>query len=64
VVGYWSIVAEGCVVPKGKVIPDEKIIAGTPFEIIGDTLDKHKELWTWGKQLYVNKEYPKKLKRI
>jgi carbonic anhydrase/acetyltransferase-like protein (isoleucine patch superfamily) len=66
IVGRWSIVAEGCVVPKGKIIPDEKIAAGIPFEIIGDTLDRHKEFWAYGKQLYVDlaREYPAKLKRI
>ncbi|MBW1767072.1 MAG: gamma carbonic anhydrase family protein [Deltaproteobacteria bacterium] len=66
VVGRWSIVAEGCVVPKGKIIPDGKIAAGTPYRIIGDTLEKHKAFWTYGKQLYIDlaKEYPQKFKRI
>lgn len=66
VVGSWSIVAEGCVVPSGNVIPDEKIAAGTPFKIIGNTLDRHKKFWTYGKQLYIDlaKEYPDKFERI
>ena len=66
VVGTWSIVAEGCVVPKGNIIPDEKIVAGTPFQILGNTQDKHKKFWTYGKQLYVDlaKEYPDKIERI
>jgi carbonic anhydrase/acetyltransferase-like protein (isoleucine patch superfamily) len=66
IVGHWSIVAEGCVVPKGNVIPDGKIVAGTPFKIIGETLERHKEFWTWGKQLYMDlaEEYPRKCKRI
>jgi len=66
VVGTWSIVAEGCVVPKGNIIPDEKIVAGTPFQILGNTRDKHKEFWTYGKQLYIDlaKEYPDKIERI
>ena len=66
IVGAWSIVAEGCVVPKGNVIPDEKIVAGTPFKIIGSTLDRHKQFWTYGKQLYIDlaKEYPNKFERI
>jgi len=66
VVGPWSIVAEGCVVTAGSVIADEKIVAGTPFKIIGNTLDRHKKFWTYGKQLYIDlaKEYPDKLERI
>lgn len=66
VVGKWSIVAEGCVVPRGIEIPDEKIAAGVPCKIIGDVLEKHKEFWTYGKQLYIDlaKEYPEKYERI
>jgi len=66
IVGTWSIVAEGCVVPKGNVIPDEKIVAGTPFQIIGSTLVRHKQFWTYGKQLYIDlaKEYPNNFERI
>ena len=66
VIGSWSIVAEGCVVPHGKVIPDEKILAGIPCQIIGDTLDKHKKFWNYGKQLYIDlaRQYPEKFERI
>jgi carbonic anhydrase/acetyltransferase-like protein (isoleucine patch superfamily) len=66
VVGRWSIVAEGCVVPSGNEIPNEKIVAGIPFQIIGSTLARHKKFWTYGKQLYIDlaKEYPDKLIRI
>ena len=66
VVGRHSIVAEGCVVPSGKVIPDEKIAAGSPYRIIGDIREKHRKFWAYGKQLYVDlaREYPHKLKRL
>jgi len=66
VVGSWSIIAEGCVVPRGNEIPDEKIAAGTPYKIIGNTLERHKKFWTYGKQLYIDlaKEYPDKFERI
>jgi carbonic anhydrase/acetyltransferase-like protein (isoleucine patch superfamily) len=66
IIGSWSIVAEGCVVPKGTAIPDEKIVAGVPHKIIGNTLERHKEYWTYGKQLYIDlaKEYPAKFQRI
>lgn len=66
VIGRWSIVAEGCVIPQGAEIPEEKIVAGVPGEIIGETLERHKDFWTYGKELYVTlaKEYPANLKRI
>ena len=46
--------------------PDGKIVAGVPYKIIGDTLDRLKEFWLYGKDLYINlaKEYPTKLERI
>ena len=66
IVRKWSIVAEGCVVQKGMEIPGEKIVAGVPYKIIGNTSEKHKEFWTYGKQLYIDlaQEYPEKLKQI
>ncbi len=62
VVGTWSIIAEGCVLTKNTIVPDEKIVAGVPGKIIGDTLEKHKKFWIYGKQLYVDlaHEYPEK----
>jgi len=66
VIGSWSIVAEGCVVPQKTTIPDEKIIGGVPFKIIGDVQQKHKDFWTYGKQLYVDlaKDYPGKFEKL
>lgn len=66
VIGSWSIIAEGCVVPQNTIIPDEKITGGVPFKIIGDVKQKHKDFWTYGKQLYVDlaREYPKKFKKL
>ena len=65
-VGHWSIVAEGCLVPQKNVIPDGKIAAGVPFQILGDVKDKHKEFWTYGKQLYIDlaAEYPDSLEKL
>ena len=54
VVGRWAIVAEGCVVPQNNNIPDGKIVVGLPFNIMGDVLPKHKDFWTYGKQLYID----------
>jgi carbonic anhydrase/acetyltransferase-like protein (isoleucine patch superfamily) len=66
VIGSWAIVAEGCVVPQKTIIPDEKITGGVPFKIIGDVKQKHKDFWTYGKQLYVDlaEEYPDKLEKL
>ncbi|WP_300463980.1 gamma carbonic anhydrase family protein [Desulfobacula sp.] len=66
VIGSWAIVAEGCVIPQNTIIPDGKITGGVPFKILGDVKQKHKDFWTWGKQLYVDlaREYPDKLKKL
>jgi len=66
VIGSWSIIAEGCVVPQNTIIPDEKITGGVPFKIIGNVQQKHKDFWTYGKQLYVDlaREYPEKFKKL
>lgn len=66
VIGTWSIVAEGAVVPRGTRVPDETVVGGVPCREIGPTLDRHKEFWTYGKQLYVDLagEYPDKFERI
>jgi carbonic anhydrase/acetyltransferase-like protein (isoleucine patch superfamily) len=66
VIGTWSIVAEGAVVPQGTKVPDETVVGGVPCREIGSTLARHKEFWTYGKQLYVDlaAEYPDKFERI
>ncbi len=66
VIGKWAIVGEGAVIPMDTKIPEEKIVGGVPGKVIGDVLPRHKEFWTWGKQLYVDlaKAYPEKFKRL
>jgi carbonic anhydrase/acetyltransferase-like protein (isoleucine patch superfamily) len=66
VVGAWAIVAEGSVIPQKTHISDEKITGGVPYKIIGDVQQRHKEFWTYGKQLYVDlaRDYPEKLKKL
>ena len=54
VVGAWALVAEGSVIPQKTRIPDEKITGGVPYRIIGDVEQRHKDFWTYGKQLYVD----------
>ena len=65
-IGTWSIVAEGAVVPRGTRVPDETVVGGVPCRELGPTLPRHKEFWTYGKQLYVDlaAEYPDKFERI
>jgi carbonic anhydrase/acetyltransferase-like protein (isoleucine patch superfamily) len=65
-IGRWSIVAEGCVVPNGRVIPANKMVVGVPAQIVGNITEEQKEFWVWGKQLYVDlaHQYPQALERI
>ncbi len=65
-IGRWAIVAEGCVVPAGTKIPAEKIATGVPAKIAGPVQQRHKDFWTYGKQLYVDlaARYPQEFERI
>lgn len=65
-VGEWTIVAEGCVVPAGGEAPAGKIMVGVPAQVAGDVQPRHKEFWTYGKQLYQNLAhlYPGRYERI
>lgn len=65
-IGEWAIVAEGAVVTMGKEIPTHKIAAGNPAKVIGDVQDRHKERWSWGKNIYLDlsQRYPKGLKKL
>ena len=51
---------------RNTIIPDEKITGGVPFKIIGEVKQKHKDFWTYGKQLYEDlaREYPEKFKKL
>jgi carbonic anhydrase/acetyltransferase-like protein (isoleucine patch superfamily) len=65
-VGEWAIVAEGCVVRNGMKLTAGKIYRGTPAREVGVVKQFHKELWTYGKQLYVDlaSRYPIEFERI
>lgn len=65
-IGKWAIVAEGSVLPSYTRIEAEKLVAGVPAKVIGDVQARHKEFWTWSKQLYVDlaRAYATKLKRL
>ncbi|GAB4262232.1 MULTISPECIES: gamma carbonic anhydrase family protein [Deferrisoma] len=53
-VGTWAIVAEGAVVPNGTRVEPETIVGGNPARVIGRVLDRHREFWSYGKNLYVD----------
>lgn len=52
--GEWSIVAEGAVVKANQEIPGGKVAAGNPAAVIRDVRPQDKELWNYGKQIYVD----------
>jgi len=53
-IGDWAIIAEQALVKRNQVVPGMKIFAGAPAVEKGDVLDRHKEEWTLGKQIYVD----------
>lgn len=59
-VGVWAIVGEMTLVRNSQEIPAGKIAVGVPAKVIGDVTDKHKAMWTYGKQLYQDlaRRYP------
>jgi carbonic anhydrase/acetyltransferase-like protein (isoleucine patch superfamily) len=65
-IGEWCIVAEGCVVTNGQQIPPGKLVVGVPARIVGAVQERHKEFWTYGKQVYVDlaRRYPRELEKI
>jgi len=65
-IGNWAIVAEQSLVKRNQVVPGMKIFAGAPAVEKGDVLERHKEEWTLGKQVYVDltTQYRETLRRI
>jgi carbonic anhydrase/acetyltransferase-like protein (isoleucine patch superfamily) len=53
-IGPGAIIAEGCVVKSGQVIPDNAVAAGNPAKIIREVSQKDIDFWNWGKELYIN----------
>ncbi|MDF9408508.1 gamma carbonic anhydrase family protein [Pelotomaculum isophthalicicum JI] len=53
-IGFWTIVAEGCVVKNRQIVPGGVVVAGNPAKIVRDVEDKDRKFWLWGKQLYVD----------
>jgi carbonic anhydrase/acetyltransferase-like protein (isoleucine patch superfamily) len=53
-VGEWAIVAEGAVVRMRGSVPDRVVAAGRPARVVRELKAKDQEMWSWGKQLYVD----------
>jgi carbonic anhydrase/acetyltransferase-like protein (isoleucine patch superfamily) len=53
-IGEYAIIAEGCVVKMKQIIPPGVVVAGNPGQIVREVSLKDKELWDWGKQLYID----------
>ena len=52
--GEYAIIAEGCVVKMNQVIPAGVVAAGNPAKVVRDVSPKDRELWEYGKQLYID----------
>ena len=52
-VGNWTIIGEMSLVKNSQQIPEEVVAVGVPAKVVGQVNDKHKALWEYGKQLYV-----------
>lgn len=53
-IGAGAIVAEGALVKWGQKIPDNVVAVGNPAEVKRPVSDKDREIWNFGKQLYVD----------
>jgi carbonic anhydrase/acetyltransferase-like protein (isoleucine patch superfamily) len=52
--GEWTIVGEGAVVRANQKIPGRVVAVGNPAAVIREISDRDKELWTYGKQVYLD----------
>ena len=53
-VGPWAIVAEGAVVKLRQIIEEGVVVAGNPADVVRHVTEKDKEMWEWGKQIYID----------
>ncbi|MDY6824817.1 MAG: gamma carbonic anhydrase family protein [Thermodesulfobacteriota bacterium] len=53
-IGNGSIVAEGSVVPANTTIADNMVAAGNPAATKREVRDTDRQLWDFGKQLYID----------
>ena len=54
VIGEYSIVAEGAVVKMNDKISPRVVVAGSPAKVVRPVLERDINLWSQGKQLYVD----------
>jgi len=54
VIGEYSIVAEGAVVKMNDKVAPRVVVAGSPAKVVRPLLDRDIELWSMGKQIYVD----------
>lgn len=52
--GVWSIVGEGALVRANQKISDNMVAVGNPAREVRDVNDGDRELWSYGKQVYVD----------
>ncbi len=53
-IGEWTIIGEGAVVVMNQVVDNGIVAAGNPAKMIRLISDKDRELWNYGKQLYID----------
>ncbi|HPQ43433.1 MAG TPA: gamma carbonic anhydrase family protein [Syntrophales bacterium] len=53
-VGEWSIIAEGSVVKMNQIISRGVVAGGNPARVLREVSENDKEIWGWGKQLYID----------
>jgi maltose O-acetyltransferase len=53
-VGERAIIAEGCVVKSGQIIPAHVVVAGNPAKIVRGVEGKDEILWNTRNKLYID----------
>lgn len=53
-IGEYTIIAEGGVVKMKQVIPSGVVAAGNPVRVVRGLSQKDRDLWDYGKQLYID----------
>ena len=52
--GEDAIVAEGSVVKANQTVPAGMVVAGNPAQEVREVTDRDRELWAFGKQVYID----------
>ena len=65
-IGEWAIIAEHSLVKTRQIIPAHKIYGGVPATEISDVKEKHIQIWSMAKQIYIDltDQYNTTLKQI